>query len=188
MTGKQGGFGGKDGRTEFAKALAPLLVAIGKRLEHAQLEVYFAMLSDLTVEQLRTAVARALCEHEFSTVPSIATLRRLAVERDGSDAIVKASEMVLASRKYAFYEPDRARKLITDPKAMQAMESIGGMGRLADLTPDTIGTYAAQFRNAYQALSDAGKVSDVRKGLGLNPGQKAITSLVRNLEHRMEQA
>ena len=173
-------------RNEFAQCMAPLVAAIGKPLAPDQARVYFEMLADLSVEQLRVGVARTLCEHEFFTVPSIATLRRLSLERNESDAVVKASEMVLACRKFAFYEPERVRQSITDPRAMLAMEAIGGVSRLADLTPDSLAAYAAQFRGAYESLHEAGRVSDVRQGLGLNSSQRAIAALAKNLESKLE--
>lgn len=173
-------------RNEFAQCIAPMVAAIGKPMAPDQARVYFEMLSDLSNEQLRTGVARALCEHEFATVPSIATLRRLSLERSDADAAVKAAEMVLGCRKFAFYEPERVRRSITDPRAMLAMEAIGGVSRLADLTPDSLAAYAAQFRAAYQSLHEAGRVSDVRQGLGLNSSQRAISSLAKNLESKLE--
>ena len=169
---------------EFGKCMAALTAAIGKPMTREQTGVYFDMLKDLTVDQLQLGVKRALCEHEFATIPSVATLRRLAVETESGSEAVLASERVLRARKVAYYEPAKALEMMADERTRQAMESIGGLGRLADLTSETVGTYAAQFRDAYAKLERAGNRERILSGpgIGFSDETKKLASSLRGIE------
>lgn len=169
---------------EFGKCMAALTAAIGKPMPKEQAGVYFEMLQDLTVEQLQLGVKRAICEHEFNTVPSVATLRRLAFEQDSGSEVVQASERVLKARKLAYYEPAKALALMGDDRARAAMEAIGGLGRLSDLTAENIATYAAQFRDAYSKLEKGEKRERILTGVGIGftDETKKLASSLKGIE------
>ena len=92
-------------KTEFITAMAVLESGSGKTFkDRAQLDVYFDLLQDLTFEQLRAGVKRALAEHEFATLPSIAMLRRLALETSVSGAwATEWAAVVKGIRNYGHY-------------------------------------------------------------------------------------
>lgn len=136
---------------DFGKCIAVLISGMGKSMSREQVSVYHEMLKDLPLESLKTAVKLALCEHEYATIPSIATLRRLATERADSSGWALACQQVTKAAKLAFYEPGKAREIL-DKRTLAALESIGGLERLHNLDGENRGTFVAQFRNAYDAL------------------------------------
>lgn len=135
---------------EFGKCIAVLISGMGKSMPREQIAVYHEMLKDLPLESLKLSVKRALCEHEFATIPSIATLRRLATEQADSGWALACRKVTKAAR-LAFYEPGNAREIL-DERTLAALESIGGLDRLHDLNGENRGTFTAQFRAAYESL------------------------------------
>lgn len=148
--------------SEFAKCMAVLISGIGKPMPEERLRVYHSMLSDLSVESLQIAIKRALCDHEFATIPSIAMLRRLATEEDNS-GLALAMIQVSKAAKIAFYEPERARDLL-DERTLAAVNAIG-WDRLAELNGENRGTFTAQFKNAYEALERTEVKTRLRTGI-----------------------
>lgn len=67
-------------RAEFAEVMAYLQSGCGKSLTAHAVEVYFDLLNDIPVVVFRTAARRVLLEHPWSTFPSVAELRKAAVE------------------------------------------------------------------------------------------------------------
>jgi len=67
-------------KTEFSAIMAVAVAAIGKDLTMEQATVYWRLLGDLPAEVLKVAVTRSLLENEYPTIPTIAAIRRLAVE------------------------------------------------------------------------------------------------------------
>lgn len=147
---------------EFGKCIAVLISGMGKSMQREQVAVYHQMLKDLPLESLQLAVKRALCEHEYATIPSIATLRRLATEQSESGWAL-AMEQVSKAAKIAFYQPEVARALM-DERTLAAVNAIG-WDRLHDLVGENRGTFVAQFRNAYEALERSESKTRVRTGI-----------------------
>lgn len=147
---------------EFGKCIAVLISGMGKSMSREQIAVYHQMLKDLPLEALQLAVKRALCEHEYATIPSIAAIRRLATEESESGWAL-AMEKVSKAAKIAFYEPGAARDLM-DERTLAAVNAIG-WDRLHDLDGENRGTFVAQFRNAYESLERTESKSRARTGI-----------------------
>lgn len=148
---------------EFGKCIAVLISGMGKTMSREQIGVYHQMLKDLPLESLQLAIRRVLCEHEFATIPSIAAIRRLATEETGS-SWAKALDRVTKAARIAYYQPSEARALMDD-RTRAALESIGGLDRLHELTAENRGTFTAQFRNAYEALERTEATTRLRTGI-----------------------
>lgn len=67
-------------RNEFATAMAVLAAGCNKPFTKDQAEVYYSLLGDLPLDVFQLAVKRALLEHVWASLPSIAELRQLAAE------------------------------------------------------------------------------------------------------------
>lgn len=147
---------------EFGKCIAVLISGMGKSMSREQIAVYHQMLKDLPLEALQLAVKRALCEHEYATIPSIAAIRRLATEESESGWALAMAQVSKAA-KLAFYEPGAARDLM-DERTLAAVNAIG-WDRLHDLDGENRGTFVAQFRNAYEALERTESKTRVRTGI-----------------------
>lgn len=148
---------------EFGKCIAVLISGMGKPMSREQIAVYHQMLKDLPIESLQLAIKRALCEHEFATIPSIAAIRRLATEQADSGWAL-ACQKVTRAAKIAFYQPDKVRDFL-DQRTLDALESIGGISRLHDLDGENRGTFTAQFRSAYEALERTEATARLRTGI-----------------------
>lgn len=147
---------------DFGKCIAVLMSGIGKTMPKEQIKVYHLMLQDLPIESLEVAVKRALCEHEFATIPSIAMLRRLATEEADSGWAL-AMKQVSKAAKIAYYEPEAARALL-DERTLAAVNAIG-WDRLKELDGENRGTFTAQFRNAYESIERTQATTRVRTGI-----------------------
>jgi hypothetical protein len=164
---------------EFLTSIAVLCAGVGKSLTPEAVEVYYDGLRDLSLESFRSAVKLALAESEFPVVPQIGTLRRLAIEAEESVAWPVACRQALDARRFAFYEPKRAREMM-DRRTLQAVEAIGGMRRLADLTPETIGTYTSQLKTAFDAIGRQEKKDRVLSGAA----KSKIAAQLRGIDER----
>lgn len=147
---------------DFGKCIAVLISGMGKSMPREQIAVYHQMLRDLPLEALQLAVKRALCEHEYATIPSIATLRRLATEQSESGWAL-AMEKVSKAVKLAHHQPSLARSLM-DERTLAAV-MIVGWDRLQDMNSENRGTFTAQFRAAYEALERSESKTRVRTGI-----------------------
>jgi hypothetical protein len=67
-------------RTEFAGVMQSIAGAVGKEPSARGAEVYFDLLGDLPLPAFQAAAKRAILEHEYASFPTVAMLRRLAME------------------------------------------------------------------------------------------------------------
>lgn len=169
---------------DFGKCMAVLISGMGKTMTRETVSVYHEMLKDLPLESLKNAVKMALCEHEYATIPSIATLRRLATEQPDSSGWAMACRKVHQAARLAFYEPERARKIL-DERSLAAVEAIGGLGRLHDLDGENLGTFTAQFKNAYDALGRDESKKRVRTGIEVQKRDTDEAGAVAGLAGRL---
>lgn len=169
---------------DFGKCIAVLISGMGRSMTREQVAVYHEMLKDLPLESLKNAVKLALCEHEYATIPSIATLRRLATERADSSGWAVACQQVTKAARLAFYEPERARKIL-DERSLAALEAIGGLGRLHDLDGENRGTFTAQFKNAYDALERDEAKNRLRTGIEVSKRDTGEARAVSGLAGRL---
>lgn len=61
-------------RDEFASTIALLTAAVGKKMEKPQLQAWYAILGELTVEQLRRGIVETLRHHQFAGFPPVGTI------------------------------------------------------------------------------------------------------------------
>ncbi len=98
---------------DFAEMIGVLLSAYGKQVDEKRIKVYYEYLSDIPTDTLKNAVNTAVRTEEF--FPSIATLRRIAVENLNdvpSEAEVMADLRQTIS-KYGIYESPKFQHDIT---------------------------------------------------------------------------
>lgn len=140
-------------RPEFAAVLGYISAAVGKSATEQQAEVYFDLLGDLPAEILRCAAQRALLEHVYATIPSVAVLRRLAIETaSGGPALTAAEAWGVVRRAMVCFSYMRGQEAIASmpPLVGIAVDAIGWR-QMCDST-DTERSFA-QFRDAYQQLA-----------------------------------
>lgn len=172
-------------KTEFITAMAVLESGSGKTFkDRAQLDVYFDLLQDLTFEQLRAGVKRALAEHEFATLPSIAMLRRLALETSVSGAwATEWAAVVKGIRNYGHYQKSQAYKTFTE-RTKTAIEAVGGWDVICECEVSNMGILSGQFRKAWESLEE----TETRTknfdgaGIGFSGETKKLASSLKGIE------
>ncbi len=65
-------------RTEFVQGLALLTGSVGKPMPDEQVAAWFAMLGDLTVEQFKSGIIKAIRAHQYAGFPPLGLIFRLA--------------------------------------------------------------------------------------------------------------
>lgn len=61
-------------RTEFAEGISLLTATVGRQMPDEQVAAWFAMLKDLSGEQLRTGIVKTLQTHQFAGFPPIGSV------------------------------------------------------------------------------------------------------------------
>jgi len=167
-------------RSEFAGVLLLLESGTGHKFDKQSVEAWFVALEDLPLEAFKAGVKRCLQEHEGG-FPAIGTVRRFAFEYlDGlpdlsSEAFERAIEAV---RRYGSYGATEAKEALDD-RTWTAIKRCGGWNWLCEVTPDNRTTIAAQFRKAYESMTERETSQrqlseDVRPKLQSEENQKRI--------------
>lgn len=148
-------------RLEFVEVMGRIAVAIQKPLMSGMtLEVYFDLLNDLPIDALRAGAKRVLLEHQWSTFPTVAELRKASVESScGTVAAMTAGEAWgLASKAVARIDmeiPHTVAKAMAGlpPLVVRAMQAYG----LASLVhgKEPLGVVRAQFERIFSGLAEA---------------------------------
>lgn len=144
-------------RDEFFKGYAYLRAGVDNPREVSKetLEVWFDVLRDLTFEQFKTGCRRFL-QQEASAFPTVAQIRRFAVESDqGQLDTAQAAFETLRKAVRSFGRDMKARGLASlDPLTRKALEGCGGWEWACELTIENRQAFYAQFRNSFQAASE----------------------------------
>lgn len=141
-------------REEFACVMAYIVAGVGKPVSTEQAEVYYDLLGDLPLPALQLAARQALLESRYPTIPTVGTLRQLAVALMQPRALqpLEAWELVLrAVNRFGLSGRDRA--LATLPEPVRSAARALGWPSLCDLTLEQLPTVRAQFRDAYNAMA-----------------------------------
>jgi hypothetical protein len=159
-------------RVEFVTALAVLQAGIGREFTKQQNEAFWECLKDLPAESLKYAVKRYLCE-VCSGFPSIADLRKFAAEHQNGlqDLAGEAWESATkAVRRFGSYRKVDGMDSL-DNRTRMAIEHCGGWNWLCDVSADNRSILSAQFRRAYDAMSERENVQE-RLPVELRPQRK----------------
>lgn len=156
-------------RTEFAQVMGVLTAGIGRPFKKEVLNVWYECLRDLPQHALRAAVIRWLSECD-SGFPSIAALRRMACEASHGrlkSAAEAWDHVIDAVRRHGYYAKEAGMASLGETER-QAVDAAGGWCWLCDVTNDNRQTMSAQFRKAYEAISER-KSADRSLPDGLRP-------------------
>lgn len=93
---------------EFAEIVAYISAAVQKPLAKDATAVYFDLLGDLPVAVMRSAAKKVVLEHQWATFPTVAELRRAALEMQRNDAgkMTPQEAWAIAWRAAAEIDPD----------------------------------------------------------------------------------
>ena len=152
----------------------------GHKFDHMAIETWFQSVVDLDANSFYAGVKRCLQEHEGG-FPAIGMIRRFAFEYlDGlpdlsSEAFERAIEAV---RRFGSYGATDAKEALDD-RTWTAIKRCGGWNWLCEVTPDNRTTIAAQFRKAYESMTERETSQrqlseDVRPKLQSDENQKRI--------------
>lgn len=154
---------------EFIALMKPLEHATGKQFTLDQAKTYFAVLSDLSVEALGTAVARCLCEWKFNSLPMPGVLRDLATEASHGRLPEWADQWAVVTKAIRCRGGRYARNEILGSLEPITRTAVEAVGFLAICDSEEIGIQAGQFRKAYESLAE--RETQLRKlPVNLRPG------------------
>jgi hypothetical protein len=141
---------------DFKATMVGLFSALGRSLPAEGWVMWYQVLGDLALPALRHAVIRWLAECD-SGFPTPAAIRRLATEAVHGqlpDATEAFGQVCRALRSISWeWDAERFRAAV-GPLALEALHRCGGPQWFADMQPDQRATFAAQFRRAYESLSE----------------------------------
>lgn len=142
-------------RVEFGKTMLSLAAAFDRELTRERIEIDFKAYGHFPDDAVKAAVARAILEHAYPTLPPTALLLRFADESIHGAEMTFDQALTLvwsACREFgdgsAQGKRDARAKL--GPKIMQAVDACGGFGRFSDTGADGKGTLIAQFRSSWE--------------------------------------
>ena len=144
-------------KLDFAKLIAFLEAGCGcKAATEMQNEVYFDLLRDLPLAALQAAAKRALLAHRYPTLPPVGMLREYAMELIDGQAPThgEAFDLVMTAVRRFGYMQETAGLESLDLLCRRAVRAMGGWQAMCEAPIDERSTTRAQFRMAYDALSD----------------------------------
>lgn len=133
---------------EIATELAKLAAAFtpGKLLPRETAIVYLTGLSDLPLQALRAAVAQAILQREFSSIPTVGELRRMAAE----SVVGRVKSWAEALTDVRLVIRGRKQLAALDQPTRLAADSLGGVRVIgASTNPQAL---QSQFKAAYEAV------------------------------------
>jgi hypothetical protein len=135
---------------DFAAAMKYIAAGIGKELTKESLRVYFDSLQDLPAEALMVAAKRAVLESEYHVFPTVAQLRKLAVESMQPPAMLAMEAWGLVQQavvRYGYYKQQQA--LASLPEPVRTVAERFGFQTFCDSSSQEI--LRAQFVKAFDA-------------------------------------
>lgn len=158
---------------EFAKVMAYIAAASQKPVSPETVEVYFDLLGDLDAEVLRSAAKEVVLNHEYATFPTVAALRKAAIEiQSGKSArLTPQTAWAMAWRAAGQIDPDiRGEFVVFDvngervtypsqteyvlnglPESVVATMKMFGIGRLI-ANNEPLGVIQKQFCETYTGM------------------------------------
>lgn len=146
-----------DVTTEFAEAMLVLAEATGARLTEHRIRTYFALLSDVGIEDFRKAAYRCARERDQkflpadldARLPTVAEIRSYLVASESDAALVAWSGLQRAAADVGAY----ASLDVEDGAAAVALVQVfGGWPEFCQLTDIAMATRKAEFLAVYRQL------------------------------------
>ncbi len=137
-------------RTEFVQGMALLQSAIGKSMTDAQVAAWFAMLRDLTPDQLRQGIVETLREHQYAGFPPIgAILKNSGAERSVDDeALLAWAEVRSAIRKYGYTD-----SMDFGATVNATVRQLGGWQQITETPSEQMQWVEKRFIEHYRSVS-----------------------------------
>lgn len=124
---------------EFAAVLIYLQAGVGKEMPKEQQRVYFDLLGDLPAEALKIAAQQALASSDYPIVPTVGTLRRLALAAmrpPGLSAAESWGLVLAAVQRFGFARQAQALASLP-PEVAGAVERFGWESLCDSTSPET---------------------------------------------------
>ena len=135
-------------RQEFAEVIALLTGAIGKPMPDEQVAAWYALLSDLTAEQLRRGIIETLRTHQYAGFPPVGSVVANAAGDASHRAILAWQAVADSLREFRHL----VAPSFSDPVVMATIHSMGGWLELARSDTEQLWK-RKHFCDTYAALS-----------------------------------
>lgn len=157
---------------EFAKCMAVLASGVGREMPDEMVEVWYQVLGDLSVGQLRRGIVEALRTHKFAGFPPVGVIRDLSIgpqeqrALSGQDRAVAVWSRVheALSRVGGYESPD-----FGDPVCHATIRTLGGWIQITAVETDKVTWLRKEFIETYRAIEAAGVPGEMAAPLvGIN--------------------
>jgi hypothetical protein len=142
-------------RQEFAQGIALLTGSVGKPMPDEQLAAWYALLSDLTAEQLRRGIVQTLHTHQYAGFPPLGTVRTNAL----AGTQVSAKDRPLAAWQALLYAIGHVGVYdspnFDDAIINAVVRELGGWPILCDTPTEGMQWLEKRFCAIYSALCGA---------------------------------
>lgn len=140
-------------KLEFLQCMAYIGAGVQKAIPAESVDVYFELLGDLTVEQLRIGCRAVMLNHTIATFPTVAEIRTAALEASKPDDFSGGEAWSIAWKAAGRIDPEvdgsAARALAKIPPLIAKCMRLFGINSLC--YADKISVARAQFLEIYRA-------------------------------------
>lgn len=147
-------------RDEFTRSIAVLTAGVGKPMPLEQLEAWFAVLGDMTVEQLQAGIVTTLRTHEFAGFPPVGLIRKNAVGKESPTPTLTDRSTVawIAVKRAVSLHGGYQTVQFDDPIITATIRALGGWERICTTdSGEKFDTWLRkEFETTYSALIKCG--------------------------------
>lgn len=146
-------------RAEFSRALSLLTAAVGRPMPEEQLAAWYALLGDLTPDELKRGLVETLRTHQFAGFPTVGTIRSnsgCVTHTAKGDPLLAWQAVRDAIRRVGAYDSPR----FEDPVIHAVIRELGGWVAVCDTPSDEMQWLEKRFSAAYAAMASVRLPSD----------------------------
>lgn len=172
----------RDSFEAFAMLMQTMSEVFGEELSEQKMEIYFRFLEDLSLEQIRKAVAYILQRRVYKSFPTIAEIRQ-AIEAEEDEAIKTRAELAWDNVLRQIVEVGFYGTPKLDPIAQACVKALGGWACLCDMPRKELAWIGKDFVAMYQRFAKYRQALP-RSDQGDMPrlGAKPLGELITNLK------
>ncbi len=140
---------------EFVQGIALLSSAIGREMPDAQVDAWFAILGDLTPDQLRRGIVETLRRHQFAGFPPVGTIlaNAGAVRAVEDEALLAWASVRDAIARVGAYDSADFGPLVN-----AVIRDLGGWPTICDTLTADLQWVEKRFAAAYRAFAKLASV------------------------------
>lgn len=146
---------------EFAETIALMTATVGKDMQEAQLQAWYSILGELTVEQLRRGIVETLRHHQFAGFPPVGTILANA---GATSKVEDTALLAWAVVRHAIARVGGYDSADFSPIVNATIRELGGWVTVCNTLTDEMQWLEKRFCAAYRAFSTLPEVPEYLAG------------------------